>query len=118
MAPGFLESEALVRVLWADQGDREDLLAVLDGVRSEAAAMRDQVVALTEQYLAGTGDYQDRAHVNALIARFLVDFSTMASAWASWATAVVEPWEDTAPRPTDDATLTALRQTLAGAKPA
>ena len=98
-APGFLESEALVRVLWADQGSKDDLLAVLQAMRAEADAVRAQMVDLGGQYVAGAGEYQERNHVNVMIGRFLVDFSELVESWTGWAEGFVGTWDDTVAGP-------------------
>ena len=107
--PGFLESEGLVRLLLADHGTKDDLVAALDRMEAEGVALRDQMVFLARAYVAGTGEYPERTHVNLLVARFLLDFSEMVTSFSSWARDVVEPWPDTTDRSPDEATLDHLR---------
>lgn len=111
--PGFLECEGLVRVLWADQGSKGDLRAAIDAMRADATKTLELMAALGGQYVAGTGEYQERSHVNVMIARFLVDFSTMVDEWAAWADEFVESWADTAAGPPKDLTDAQWRAVLA-----
>jgi PadR family transcriptional regulator, regulatory protein AphA len=112
-APGFLECEGLVRVLWADQGSKDDLRAAIDAMRADAARTLDLMAGVGGQYVAHTGDYQERSHVNVMIGRFLVDFSAMVTEWTAWADGFVESWADTASGPPTDATDEQWRAVLA-----
>lgn len=98
-APGFLECEGLVRVLWADQGSTDDLRAAIAAMRTDAAATVDLMTGLGGQYVAGAGEYQERSHVNVMIGRFLVDFAGMVTAWTEWADQFVDTWDTTTTGP-------------------
>jgi hypothetical protein len=52
------------------------------------------MVEVMEDYLATGGEFPERAHVNVLIARFLVDFAAMVERWADWSTTVVDRWPE------------------------
>jgi PadR family transcriptional regulator, regulatory protein AphA len=109
---GFLESEGLVRVLFADHGSVEILQATLRAMVDDAKGRADAMAAVVESYVAGEGQFPSRSHINVLIARFLVDFAVMVDDWAEWAEGFVATWPDVAPRPLDEATLAELRETV------
>jgi hypothetical protein len=45
-------------------------------------------------YLAGKGNFPERAAQNLIGGRFLADFYAMVADWALWATKIVETWPD------------------------
>lgn len=96
---GFLESEGLVRILFADRRRAEDARAVLDAMTADAGGTASQMVQVMEDYLATGGDFPERAHVNVLIARFLIDFAAMVHQWADWSNSVIDDWPASPGRP-------------------
>lgn len=111
---GFLESEGLVRILFADQRGAEDARAVLAAMTADADATAAQMTRVMEDYLATGGEFPERAHVNVLIARFLVDFAAMVHRWAEWSDEVIGDWPPPdGRRSVDDARIAAhLRATI------
>lgn len=114
---GFLESEGLVRVLLADSGSKDALLATLATMRADAEAVAEQMQDLFRDYLVDRGQFMERAHVNALIGRFLIDLGAMVDEWARWAEGFVETWDDTSPRPPEEATMEEYRRALRRSAP-
>jgi DNA-binding PadR family transcriptional regulator len=89
-----VEFEQLVKVFFAEQATKADLLATLAGVRAWA---EDQVVAtpgIPQEYLEGRGAYPERLPWLVLVGKFLHDFQQAVDEWAAWATEVVERWPD------------------------
>lgn len=107
---GFLETEGLVRVLFGDHGSKESLQRTLTAMADDAHERGELMVQLMRRYAAGDGEFPRRAHINALIARFLIDFAVMVDDWAEWASTVVDSWPDVHERDPDEATLTFLRE--------
>jgi len=91
------ESEALLKVLFATEGSREDLLRNLRTVRDEAREALALCDELAADYLQGTSPFQERAHLNALIFRWIRDHAAMQAEWATWAVAQVEGWTESGP---------------------
>jgi PadR family transcriptional regulator, regulatory protein AphA len=91
---GFLESEGLVRMLFADQGTEAQARQVLAAMVDDADATATQMVEVLRDYLATGGDFPERAHVNVLTAGFLVDFAGMVREWAAWSAEVIDDWPD------------------------
>ena len=109
---GFLESEGLVRLLFADHGTKDELTALVATMVADAEARAEQTAGLLRDYLAGRGPFPRRSHINILIAKFLIDFGAMVQDWAAWSQAFVDTWPDVAERDPDTATLDRYREVL------
>src|SRR4029453_11972711 len=93
-------SETLVKVLFANYGTKEDLLANLEAVAAEAAAVKELWRVVASEYDSGTDEFPERVHVNALIFRWIWEHANLNARWAAWAIEQVEQWPDTS-GPTD-----------------
>jgi PadR family transcriptional regulator AphA len=93
-APPRLESEALLRLFFAEHGTKEGLLATLTELEGQARAMRRQAVEQGAEYLAGDAPFQERIHILALVGRFTLDHTALVADWARWARAEIERWPD------------------------
>ena len=113
---GFLESEAMVRLLWADHGTKREITDLLTAMVDDARERSDQMGVVMQEYLVTGGQFPNRAHINVLIARFLVDFATMVQDWAEWSTDYVDSWPDVREREPDDAARDRIRDTIAAAE--
>jgi len=91
-APPDLEFEGLLRVLYADQADREALVATLEGIVEHARARLAIGNALARQYVESVGPYPERIHVNALVWEYLRRHHQTMLDWATWAKAIVRTW--------------------------
>jgi PadR family transcriptional regulator, regulatory protein AphA len=91
-APPRLESEALLRLFFAEHGTKEDLLATLAELEEQALALRRQAVEQGAEYLAGTAPFPERIHILGLVGRFTLDHTALVAEWARWARAEVERW--------------------------
>jgi DNA-binding PadR family transcriptional regulator len=94
-APPRLESEALLRLFFADCGTKDELLATLAELEGQARALREQAVAQAGEYLAGSAPFPERIHILAVLGRFTLDHTALVAEWARWARAEVEGWPDT-----------------------
>jgi PadR family transcriptional regulator, regulatory protein AphA len=95
-APPRLESEALLRLFFAEHGTKEDLLATLAELEEQALALRRQAVEQAAEYLAGTAPFPERIHILGLVGRFTLDHTALVADWARWARAEVEGWDGVA----------------------
>ncbi len=89
-----VEFEQLVKVFFAEQATKADLLATLAGVQTWA---EDQVVAtpgIPQESLEGRGGYPERLPWLILAGRFLHDIQQAVDEWAAWAIDVVAAWPD------------------------
>src|SRR5918996_3315719 len=86
------ESEALVKVLFGNYGTKEELLANLRAVATEAAAVKEQMRAVAAEYDPGTYPFPERVHVVSLIFRWIFEHAELNARWAEWAAEQVESW--------------------------
>lgn len=107
------ESEALLKVLFATEGSREDLLRHIQAMRDEARETLAFCEVLAADYLGGTSPFQERAHLNVLIFRWIRDHAATQAEWATWAIAQVESWPESG-APEAPATQALFRSILDG----
>jgi DNA-binding PadR family transcriptional regulator len=87
------ESEALMKVLFAENGSRDDLLAAIASIADDAAAIVRHFVTIAAEYAAGGGQYPNRFGLSGLAARLLLEQQAAALRWAAWAEQVVAGWD-------------------------
>jgi PadR family transcriptional regulator AphA len=90
------ESEALVKVLFAENGGRDDLLASIRAIRTDALDQIEHFVGFADTYEAGEGQYPERFALSALVARLLVEQQAATARWATWAEELVSRWDSPA----------------------
>jgi hypothetical protein len=114
-----LEFEQLLKVFFADNGTKADLLATLAAAQAWARARCAESLAIGEQYSLGSGPFPERLPELQLTSRFLTDFYLLVGQWARWATGIVETWPDDPRHATPDPEITAetIRRAADGAKP-
>src|SRR5262245_13229356 len=88
------ESEGLLKVLFAENGTKDDLLATICGIGEDSLAVVDHFRQFADVYEAGEGEYPDRFALSALAARLLCEQQLAAVRWATWAEKVVSNWDD------------------------
>ncbi len=116
-APVQLESEAMLRVAFAEHGTKNDALRTLEGLRADVAGRRQLVTDVSRDYLEGRGPYPERVHVIAVMARFFSDYFSLLDQWASWAQEQIETWDDIAD-PSDVSGAMAALAEVAALRPA
>jgi PadR family transcriptional regulator, regulatory protein AphA len=94
-APQRLESEAAVHILYGNLGSKDDLLAAIARISTDADEWVTELCDLGDQYARGVGRFPERIHVNALLLTLMIEQARAAARWAEWATAEVEQWADT-----------------------
>ena len=87
-----LESEYLVKLFFADHGRTQDALATLQATKAWALQQLDVFAEAARVYLAGEGAFRERAAVNMVGARFMVDFYALVADWTDWANEVMASW--------------------------
>ncbi len=97
-APATLEIEALVRAWFADQGSTGDLAASLETTAGAARAAVVDAARLAAGYLAGTGAFPERAHLNALVGEIVVDVLAVVADRCERAAEEVRSWDSTVGR--------------------
>ncbi len=92
-SPQRYESEALLKIFFAENGTKEDLLASIRALREEALAEIVHFQHYADLYDAGEGRYPERFGLSALVARLLSEQQAATARWAAWAERVVSGWE-------------------------
>jgi len=87
------ESEAVLKVLFAENGTKDDLLATIQGIREDALAVREHFLQFADVYDAGDGEYPERFDLSALAARLLGEQQAVTARWATWAEEIVSGWD-------------------------
>src|SRR5262245_16187864 len=86
------ESEALLKVLFGENGTKDDLLASIGAIREEALAAIEHFDRAVDPYEQGGGEHPQRFALSALAARLLVEQFATTARWAAWAEEVVSGW--------------------------
>ena len=109
----LVEFEGLVKVLFAEQGTKEQLLTTLRSIRAEAERTRQHHAALAAE-LAGTGGpFPERLHVNALVFKFMWEQAEMLARWTAWAEEEVARWPKDVSKPRGPKVVSVLREAAA-----
>jgi PadR family transcriptional regulator AphA len=94
-APPQLEFEALQRLIFADQGSKEDLLAALDTTSQQVQHLLEDGLEQVRGYQADGGPFPQRLHLIVLFARFSTDFLVLVRDWLALARREVASWPAT-----------------------
>jgi len=89
-----LEFEQLLKVFFAENGTRDDVLRTLRDLRAWVHVRTLVNVEVARSYQEGRGLFPERAAITTVVGRFLDDFLESLDRWAEWATAVVEAWPE------------------------
>ena len=88
------ESEAVLKVLFAENGTLQNLLRSLEAVREDANAAMAHWQRIADLYETGEGQYPERFALSALVARLLGEQQAVTARWAAWAAQVVSEWDE------------------------
>jgi PadR family transcriptional regulator, regulatory protein AphA len=108
--PPLVEFEGVLKVLFAEQGTKQQLLATLRSIREQAQRTRDEHAALADDLSRTGGPFPDRLHVNELVFRFMWEQTDTVIRWATWAEQQVADWSEDITRPDLTGAGTVLRQ--------
>jgi DNA-binding PadR family transcriptional regulator len=89
-----LEFEQLLKIHFADSGNKVDVLANLAATRTWVLEQNQENLATGRAYMEGRGAFPERAALNLLGGRFLTDFYLMVARWVDWASEIVDSWPD------------------------
>ena len=89
-----LEFEQLLKVFFAENGTKADVLASLAAAEAWARARTAESLAVARQYTEGAGPFPERQAIHQLTGRFLTAFPVLVGQWARWARGIVETWPD------------------------
>lgn len=96
-APPQFESEAVLRVAFAEHGSAQAARETLEALREHAQDRRRYITDIAREYVEGRGPYVGRLGVISVVMRFFVDYYDHLEQWATWAAEHVDTWQDTDP---------------------
>lgn len=94
-APPVLEAEALLRLLFAENGSVNDLTAALDEMAANAVEMYEQVATINAGYLDGSHPFPERTHLSVLFATFQLELFDLIVRWVDFAKIEIATWPTT-----------------------
>ena len=94
--PPRLEVEALLRLLFADHGSKDDLLRALDELETDIDEHHQAIVELMGTYLEGGHPFPHRTHLSVLFATFQIEIFKAIEGWIEFARDEIDDWPDTA----------------------
>jgi PadR family transcriptional regulator AphA len=107
-----VEFEGAVKVLFAEQGTKKELLATLRSIREEAVRTREDHTRLAAELALSGGPFPDRVHVNALVFKFMWEQTEMVMRWADWAEQEAATWPEDISRAPGLGVPSALREAV------
>ena len=115
-----LEFEQLLKVFFAENGTKADVLATLAASESWARARCQESLAVGGPYAEGSGPFPERLAELQLTSRFITDFYLLVGEWARWASHVVETWPEDPrqARPDQEVIAETLARAAYGTEPA
>jgi len=93
--PPQLEFDAMQRLVFADQGSKQDLLATLDATSRQIDQLLHDVMLQLRGYQADGGPFPERLHLIMLFSRFYVDYLFLLRRWTVLAGREVASWPTT-----------------------
>jgi PadR family transcriptional regulator, regulatory protein AphA len=93
--PPQLEFDAMQRLVFADQGSKQDLLATLDATSGQVDQLLSDTLQQVRGYQADGGPFPERLHIVMLFSRFYVDYLLLLQRWTALASHEVASWPST-----------------------
>ena len=93
--PVVLEAEALLRLLFAENGSKDVLLAALTKMADDAATVYEQVATINTSYLEGRHPFPERTHLSVLFATFQLELFDLIIHWVDFAKTEIATWPQT-----------------------
>ena len=94
-APTQLESEALLRLLFADHGTLDHLDATLGQFEADTRELHRSVLDLMSGYLNGEHPFPERTHLSVLFATFQLELFNLIERWIEFAHHEIADWPTT-----------------------
>ena len=110
LPPPRLEVPVMLRLLYADQASKEDLLEAITSARAWALDRAPDALAQVRGYLADGGPFPERLHISSMFARFYVDLFEAMIDWCDYAEDQIRTWPGTANLGMSDRTRTLLEE--------
>jgi PadR family transcriptional regulator AphA len=92
--PTRLESEGLLKILFANMATQQTLLDRIVEFGAEAEAIETPWRAIAREYADGGGLFPERIHVNTLFWALMEQWARLCEEWTRWAAMEVKSWPD------------------------
>lgn len=109
VSPFAMDFEAMIRVFVAPLGTKEQLVATLQQVRSDAQEMLRFGGAINQEFLEGKAVTQDQVYIRALGIDFFISLLNTVESWAGRTIEEVESWDDLSPDGKNERALEKIR---------
>jgi len=93
--PPRFEVEALLRLLFADQGTIAELGTALDELEADIGEHHTAIVELMGSYLDGGHPFPERTHLSVLFATFQIEMFKSIERWIEFARTEIDQWPST-----------------------
>ena len=93
--PPRMEIEALLRLLFADHGSKQDLHRALDELEADIGEHHHAIVDLMDSYLDGGHPFPQRTHLSVLFATFQIEMFKTIERWIEFAREEIDEWPAT-----------------------
>ena len=93
--PPRLEIEALLRLLFADHGSRDELLRALEELEGDIGEHHEAIVELMASYLDEGHPFPQRTHLSVLFATFQIEIFKTIERWIEFARDEIDEWPAT-----------------------
>ena len=110
VSPFAMDFEAMIRLFIAPLGTKDQIVATLEQVRSDAREMLRFGGAVKQEFLDGQAVLQDQVYIRALAVDFFVSLLTTVDGWAERTLAEIQGWEDLSPDGKNDRGLKIMAQ--------
>jgi DNA-binding PadR family transcriptional regulator len=110
VSPFAMDFEAMIRLFIAPLGTKEQIVATLEQVRSDAQEMLRFGGAVKQEFLEGRAALQDQVYLRALAVDFFVSLLGTVDSWAKRTLAEIEGWEELSPDGKNDRGLEIIAQ--------
>lgn len=94
-APPEFEAEAMLRLLFADLGDRDEVLAALGTLAEQTRAVYEEGLTIVDGYQRGDVPFPDRLHLSVLFASFQFEYYRLILRWVEFARSEIASWPRT-----------------------
>jgi DNA-binding PadR family transcriptional regulator len=97
VSPFAMDFEGMIRLFIAPLGTKEQIVATLQQVSSDAQEMLRFGGEVKQEFLEGRAVLQDQVYIRALAVDFFVSLLSTVDSWAERTLAEIEGWEDLSP---------------------
>jgi hypothetical protein len=105
-----MDFEAMIRLFVAPLGTKDQIIATLQQVRSDAQDMLRFGGQVKQEFLEGVAVTQDQVYIRALAVDFFISLLKMVRAWTERTLEEIESWEDLSPDGKNERALEKIRR--------